>query len=204
MKSTNKNIKLAIFLCLILFLSTACNQDAGGNDDLIQRLESLEERHNQLIIEYNDLANLYESLEEAHNQLISETVELDQLTDLEKDLVLNIDNDALLITISLQELLLEPEKYDGKFVKISTNLRPMSNRVERKSFSTLLKTGPQSWDVDSSFTLEVFYSEMENWKELGSMTLDKDATIRVEGTFHIYGNKYSRGYLKASKITFIN
>ena len=83
--------------------------------------------------------------------------------------------------ISLQELLLESEKYDGEFVKISSELRPRVNNVDRKSFSTVLATGFQSWENDNSFTLEVFYNELGNWKELGTMTLDRDAMIRVEG-----------------------
>ena len=211
MKSIKKGIKLTILLLLLSSLVTACQQDVGVKDELNQRLANIEEEHSRLLDEYNELVSLYESLEGTYNQLIIETEEWRQLTDKEKEDFLNGTQDTRIIedanlegTISLQELLLEAEQYDGKFVEISSKLRPMTNDVDRKSFSTVLKIGPQTWDMDSSFTLEVVYSEMENWKELGTMTLDKEAIIRVEGTFFTYGNKYNKGYLEASKITFIN
>lgn len=190
MKILSKRLKLTIFLLLLVPLLTACQQNVKEYDELIYQLESLEEAYNQLLIE---------------------TEEWRQLTDSEKEIFLSkfedlkvIEEDDLEGAISLQELLLEAEEYDGEFVIVSSNLRPRVNNVAKKSFSTVLATGSQSWENDNSFTLEVFYSEMENWKELGTMILNKDAMIRVEGTFYIYGNQYNRGYLQANKITFIN
>lgn len=189
MKILSKRLKLTIFLLLLIPLLTACQQGVREYDELIYQLESLEEAYNQLLIE---------------------TEEWRQLTDSEKEFFLSKFEDLKAIeedlegAISLQELLLEAEEYDGEFVIVSSNLRPRVNNVAKKSFSTVLATGSQSWENDNSFTLEVFYSEMENWKELGTMILNKDAIIRVEGIFYIYGNQYNRGYLQASKITFIN
>ena len=36
------------------------------------------------------------------------------------------------------------------------------------------------------------------------MSLDRESMIKVEGTFHLYGNELNKGYLEASKIEFTN
>ena len=202
MENIGRKFNLIILLLLLVFLLTACQQGEKEYDELIYQLESLEEAYNQLLIETEEWRQLTDSEKEIFLTKIEDFESIEE--DPNQDIQEIIEDDDLEGAISLQELLLESEKYDGEFVKISSELRPRVNNVDRKSFSTVLATGFQSWENDNSFTLEVFYNELGNWKELGTMTLDRDAMIRVEGTFHIYGNQYNRGYLEASKISFIN
>lgn len=117
--------------------------------------------------------------------------------------IVTLEDDNLEGFISLQELLLEAEKYNGEFVKLSSKLRPSINNVDRKSFSTVLATGSKSWENNNSFRVEVFYGELDDWKDFGTMTLERDSMVRVEGIFYIYANETNRGYLEARKIDFI-
>ncbi len=202
MNNNRRRFKVVILLLILISLLTACQQEESEYDELVYQLESLEKSYNQLLIETEEWRQLTDSEKEFFLTKVKDIDSIEKSAN--QDIQEILEDDDLEGSISLQELLLEAEKYDGEFVKISSELRPIINNVDKKSFLTVLSTGPQSWDNDNSFRLEVYYNELENWKELGTMTLDKDAIIKVEGTFHIYGNRYNPGYLEASKIKFIN
>ncbi len=202
MDNNRRRFKVVVLLLVLASLLTACQQEEREYDELVYQLESLEEAYNELLIETEEWRQLTDSEKEFFLTKVKDIDFIEKSAN--QDIQEILEDDDLEESISLQELLLEAEKYDGEFVKISSELRPRVNNVDRKSFSTVLATGPQPWENDNSFRLEVFYNELEDWKELGTMTLDKDAIIKVEGTFHIYGNQYNRGYLEASKIKFIN
>jgi len=202
MKNKVRYIKLGALFVVILSLALAYWEEKQDYKEVAYRLENLEEAYNQLLIETEEWRELSDLEREFILTKLAEDEAIEESFNQEDVLVL--EDDKLEGYISLQELLVEPEKYHGEFIKLSSELRPSINNVDRKSFSTVLATGPKSWENDNSFRLEVFYRELENWKDFGTMTLERDAIIRVEGTFYIYANEYNRGYLEASKITFVN
>lgn len=205
-KKKRRYIKLGVLFLLVLFLLTACGRENKDYEELTHRLENLEKAYNELLIEAKEWLQLSEIerelfLEKLHeNESIEENSNQENIIDFKND---NEDTNSEGY-ISLQELLLEAEKYNGEFVRLSSKLRPSINNVDRKSFSTVLATGPKSWENDNSFRLEVFYGELEDWKDFGTMTLERDSMVRVEGIFYIYANETNRGYLEARKIDFIN
>lgn len=202
MKNKRRYFKLGILLLVSLFLLTACGQEQKDYEELTYKLENLEKAYNQLLIETEEWLQLSDLEREFLLEKLYENETVEENPNQEN--IIALEDDNLEGYISLQELLLEAEKYNGEFVKLSSELRPSINNVDRKSFSTVLATGLKSWENDNSFRLEVFYSELEAWKDFGTMTLDRDAMIRVEGTFYIYANEVNKGYLEASKIIFTN
>lgn len=204
MKNKVRYIKLGALFVVILSLTLAYWEEKQDYKEVAYRLENLEDAYNQLLIETEGWRELSDLERESMLIKLSEGEEEALEESFNQEDVLVLEDDKLEGYVSLQELLLEPEKYHGEFIKISSELRPSMNNVERKSFSTALATGSKSWENDISFRLEVFYRELENWKDFGMMKLERDANIRVEGTFYLYANEYNRGYLEASKITFVN
>jgi hypothetical protein len=105
-------------------------------------------------------------------------------------------------SVTLQDVLLETDVYDGQFVRISSELKIYANDLERKSFRTYLSTGSGPLDSDMDLDLEVYYDEMTDWKTWGAMSADYQI-IKVAGT--VVADAYlSTGCgIKASEITII-
>ena len=201
MKKKRRYIKLGVLFLLVLFLLTACEQEHKDYEELTNRLENLEKAYNQLLIETEEWLQLSDLERELLLEKLYENETVEENPNQEN--IVTLEDDNLEGFISLQELLLEAEKYNGEFVKLSSKLRPSINNVDRKSFSTVLATGSKSWENDNSFRVEVFYGELDDWKDFGTMTLERDSMVRVEGIFYIYANETNRGYLEARKIDFI-
>jgi nucleoid-associated protein YgaU len=103
--------------------------------------------------------------------------------------------------VSLQDILIEPQKYDGKFVRITSNLQVMGNDLERKSFNTWLSTGSEFTDNDMTFQLEVFYEDMSDYKTWATLSSANYPIITIAGTIHIFRNTNNSVYINATEIT---
>jgi hypothetical protein len=97
-------------------------------------------------------------------------------------------------SVTLEDLYLEAEKYDGKFVRITDELKISNNNPSGKFFSC----DPP----DSGFgcVTNVQYEEFDNWKTLAKMDAD-GRRIKVAGTFY---NMVGWHYILASEITFVD
>jgi outer membrane murein-binding lipoprotein Lpp len=82
-------------------------------------------------------------------------------------------------SVTLFDLLLEPEKYEGKFVRVTSTLDIISNDTSYKIFYTWLYT--KEAGSDSNFYMYVSYAELPDWKTWG--TVSSDQHIKVSGTF---------------------
>ena len=107
-------------------------------------------------------------------------------------------------SVSIQEVLVDPLIYDAQFVRITNDLKITGNEVDRKSFRAYLSTGPKKYDFDTDFYIEVFYSEMADWKTYGTMSVKDYPLISVAGTFYLYSNSMDKGYILASEIKFLD
>lgn len=160
MKKKRRYIKLGVLFLLVLFLLTACGQEHKDYEEFTNRLEKLEKAYNQLLIETEEWLQFSDLERELLLEKLYENETVEEKPNQEN--IITLEDDSLEGYISLQELLLEAEKCNGEFVKLSSKLRPSINNVDRKSFSTVLATGSKSWENDNLFRLEVFYRELEN------------------------------------------
>jgi hypothetical protein len=105
-------------------------------------------------------------------------------------------------SVTLQDVLLETDVYDGQFVRISSELKIYANNLDRKSFRTYLSTGSGPLDSDMDLDLEVYYDEMTDWKTWGTMSADYQI-IKVAGTITASEYQAIGCGIKASEITII-
>lgn len=103
-------------------------------------------------------------------------------------------------SVSLKTLLANAADYNGKYVVITDDLRVLHNDLENRIYSTRLSTGPLFVNYDSSFSLNIYYSYLDDANEWAELSTKDCPAIRAEGIFRIYENKQNTGYLEAKKL----
>lgn len=218
-----RKLGLALMLAMVLAITTGCVSQ-GNFDELQDQYNELNSKYEELKSEYDSLtvdtadwAQLSEmrvatevaqaeidrlAAEEAGRIAAEEKTAAEEKAEAERKAA---EDEALKENASLKDILIEPEKYDGQFVRITDNLVIVDNEVLSKEYKTFLSTGSKSYDYDTNFKLYVNYENMEDYKTWASVSSRNRTKISVAGTIRV---KYNYSYLTvimldATEITLV-
>ncbi len=90
--------------------------------------------------------------------------------------------------VTLDALLANPNDYNGKLIKLSTDLVLSRNNIDRKSYSCMKSTGNKEYDYDTDRTLEVFYRLCDNYESCFAVTANHQKIHYVAGYVKIYSD----------------
>lgn len=104
------------------------------------------------------------------------------------------------IEVTIRTLQANAVDYIGKRVEVK-NLKVRDNNLSRKAFRTYSSTGSKSFEYDTDASIEVFYDRMNDVDTWVNLSSDDAPIINVIGTFNVYSNDWTQGYISAEKIT---
>lgn len=200
--SFKRYIVLSFLFIILLVPLTGCGVSQSDYDAVVTERDKLKADYDQLVADTSDWLQLTEV--ERSAQLAQ--AEADRIVAEEKAAAEQkaAEEQIAKESVSIQEVLVNPLIYNAQFVRITNDLKITGNEVDRKSFRAYLSTGPKKYDYDTDFYIEVFYSEMADWKTYGTMSVKDNPLISVAGTFYLYSNSMDKGYILASEIKFLD
>lgn len=198
-----KKLGLALILVMILVITTGCVSQ-GNFDELQTQYSELNMEYQKLKDEYNslviDTANWLKMTEEEKSAELAQA-ESDQLTTekaAEAALKAKAEAEEKAETerrvaeerirqesVSLKDIFIDPERFDGQFVRITDTLRLYDNDLPTKEYRAYIPTGKDYFSVNTDYPLYIFYGDMEDYKTWASLSKTDDHMITVAGTIKI-------------------